>query len=65
MTDVAEVAERVRAAAHWRLSVGEPLAGGSRSAVYAAHDERGRELVVKLPEARCDRADLTSVETAA
>ena len=66
MTDVADVAERIRAAAaHWRLSVGEPLAGGSRSAVYAAYDERGRELVVKLPEADSDRADLTSVEAAA
>lgn len=45
-----ELPERLRAAAQrWRLSVGDPLAGGSRSAVFSAQDEEGRELVLKLP----------------
>jgi streptomycin 6-kinase len=66
MTGVPDGSERIRAAAaHWHLTVGEPLAGGSRSAVYAAQDERGRDLVLKLPEVRSGHASETAAEAAA
>lgn len=58
--------DRIRLAAlHWNLRVGERLAGGTRSAVHAATDEFGRDLVLKLPEARTAAAGLTSMEAAA
>lgn len=58
--------ERVRAAAvRWQLTVGERLAGGTRSAVYAASDPAGRDLVLKVPEARSFGSDLAVVEASA
>lgn len=54
-----------RAARHWKLTVGEKLAGGTRSAVHAATDELGRDLVLKLPEARTIAGGVTSAEAAA
>lgn len=52
------------AAQRWSLTVGEPLPGGFRSAVYAATDATGRELVVKLAatraEARAEAAALAA-----
>lgn len=58
--------ERVRRAADgWGLVVGDPLAGGSRSAVFAARDLAGRDLVLKLPATGDDDDDLTGAEAAA
>lgn len=54
-----------RAARHWRLTVGEKLAGGTRSSVHAATDDLGRDLVLKLPAARTDARAVTSAEAAA
>ena len=39
------------AARRWQLQLGDPLVGGARSAVFAATDARGRDLVLKLPAA--------------
>jgi len=41
------------------------LAGGSRSAVFAATDHHGRDLVLKLPTVRGDESDPAAAETAA
>ena len=54
-----------RAARHWQLTLGERLAGGTRSAVRAATDAEGRDLVLKVPEARADRSTVTAAEAAA
>ncbi|SDS57664.1 streptomycin 6-kinase [Friedmanniella luteola] len=62
----ADVDDRVRRAADvWGLTVGEALAGGSRSAVFAASDEAGRDLVLKLPPARDDGRSPAALEAAA
>lgn len=66
LTAVASRRDRVLGAAtHWRLAVGEQLAGGSRSAVYAVRDERGRHLVLKLSESRGTSVAATAAEAAA
>jgi len=66
MAAVSEIHERVvAAAAHWRLTVGEALAGGSRSAVYAVRDDVGRDLVLKLPSGHSAVADVTAAEATA
>jgi len=63
---VSDVDDRVRRAADvWGLTVGEALAGGSRSAVFAASDEAGRDLVLKLPAARTDAQSPAAMEAAA
>lgn len=54
-----------RAARQWSLTIGEKLAGGTRSSVHAATDELGRDLVLKLPEARTLAGGVTSAEAAA
>lgn len=54
-----------RAAQTWDLIVGDALAGGSRSAVFAARDRAGRELVLKLPATQTGVDDLTGAEAAA
>lgn len=55
-----------RAAEHWHLTIGEPLTGGTSSAVFAARDSQGRDLVLKLPAAaRTDAVALTAAEAAA
>jgi streptomycin 6-kinase len=45
--------------------VGEALVGGTMSAVFAATDMAGRDLVLKLPAARDNADDLTGAEAAA
>lgn len=66
LTGVPTIPDRVRAAAaRWRLTVGDQLTGGSRSAVYAVSDELGRDLVLKLPAAPTDAADVAAAEAAA
>jgi streptomycin 6-kinase len=63
MTSVPEIADRIRSAAmHWHLTVGEKLAGGSYSAVHAARDEFGQDLVLKVPETRAATGDVTGAE---
>lgn len=57
---VPSTAERVRRACdRWGLTVAETLAGGSRSAVFAATDRRGRDLV-RLPVAAAEAGRLIS-----
>ncbi|SDE13933.1 aminoglycoside phosphotransferase family protein [Auraticoccus monumenti] len=57
--------ERVqRAADHWGLVIGEPLTGGSRSAVFAARDAGGSDVVLKLPPARGGGRGAASAEAA-
>jgi streptomycin 6-kinase len=63
--DPAVVHRIQRAAGHWNLIIGEKLAGGTRSAVYAATDQHRRDLVLKLPQARTMPGDVASVEAAA
>jgi|GEM_PF-1643093 streptomycin 6-kinase len=53
------------AARHWRLTLGEQLAGGTRSAVYAATDPGGRDVVLKVPGALTDPIGVTAAEAAA
>lgn len=66
MVSVSHVGDRVRrAAAVWGLSVGEALTGGSRSAVFAAVDEAGRDLVLKLPAPRAGDTRPAADEAAA
>lgn len=66
MAVMSDIDDRVRhAAAVWGLTVGHPLPGGTRSAVFAASDEAGRDLVLKLPAARPGTDDLTAAEAAA
>jgi streptomycin 6-kinase len=61
-----DVQDRARIAAiHWNLTVGEKLTGGSRSAVYAARDELGRDLVLKLPQTQAAAKGVTAAEAAA
>jgi len=61
-----EIDSRIaRAARHWHLTLGDRLAGGTRSAVHAATDDQGRDLVVKVPEARADQAAVVAAEAAA
>jgi streptomycin 6-kinase len=63
MASVSDVDDPVRSAAvRWRLTVGERLTGGTSSAVYAASDEFGRDLVLKLPKSS---AGDTAAEAAA
>jgi streptomycin 6-kinase len=65
MTDMSDLGERVRRAAEaWGLVVGDALAGGTRSAVFAATDAAGRDLVLKLPATRDNADDLTGAEAA-
>lgn len=52
------------AADHWGLEIGEPLTGGSRSAVFTAHDAGGSDLVLKLPPARDDGRGAAAAEAA-
>lgn len=52
------------AASHWQLRLGDPLAGGTQSAVFAATDAQGRDLVLKLPAAQAGN-DVTAAEAAA
>lgn len=57
---------RIAAAiARWRLTLGEQLTGGTRSAVYAASDASGREMVLKLPATRAGTRPVTADEAAA
>jgi streptomycin 6-kinase len=66
MTDISDLDERVRQAAEaWGLVVGDALVGGTMSAVFAATDMAGRDLVLKLPAARDNAHDLTGAEAAA
>lgn len=66
MTGMADLDERVRRAANaWGLMVGDALVGGTMSAVFAATDRAGRDLVLKLPAARGNADDLTGAEAAA
>lgn len=66
MTDISDLNERVRQAAEaWGLVVGDALVGGTMSAVFAATDMAGRDLVLKLPAARANAQDLTGAEAAA
>lgn len=63
---MSEVDDRVRSAASQRgLTMGEELAGGTRSAVFAATDELGRDLVLKLPALNRAHGDPTEAEAAA
>jgi len=63
---MSEVDDRVRSAAsQWGLTMGEELAGGTRSAVFAATDELGRDLVLKLPALNRAHGDPTEAEAAA
>ena len=63
---VADLGERVRRAAEaWGLVVGDALVGGTMSAVFAATDSAGRDLVLKLPDAGGTADDLTGAEAAA
>ena len=63
---VSDLDDRIRrAAGTWALVVGEPLAGGARSAVFAARDQLGRDLVLKLPATQNGVEDLTGAEAAA
>ncbi len=63
---LALVDDRVRSAASpWGLSVGEELSGGARSAVFAATDGLGRDLVLKLPARSSATGDPTQAEAAA
>ena len=58
--------ERVRtAAARWQLRLGESLAGGTSSVVYACRNTEGLDLVLKLPAGRLDPSRVTAAETAA
>lgn len=66
MRDVSTVEGGLRsAAARWGLTVGEALTGGSRSAVFAATDGHGRDLVLKLPRRSETDGHPTSAEAAA
>ena len=66
MTDISDLDERIRQAAQaWGLVVGDALVGGTMSAVFAATDMAGRDLVLKLPTARDNADDLTGAEAAA
>ena len=66
MTDISDLDERVRQAAEaWGLVVGDALVGGTMSAVFAATDMAGGDLVLKLPAARDKVDDLTGAEAAA
>jgi streptomycin 6-kinase len=66
MTDISDLNERVRRAAEvWGLVVGDALVGGTMSAVFAATDMAGRDLVLKLPAVRDSADDLTGAEAAA
>lgn len=57
--------ERLQCAAdHWGLEIGELMTGGSRSAVFAARDVEGRDVVLKLPPARDDGLGAASAEAA-
>ncbi len=63
---MSEVDDRVRSAAsQWGLTIGDELAGGTRSAVFAATDELGRDLVLKLPALNRAHGDPTEAEAAA
>jgi streptomycin 6-kinase len=66
MATMSDLDVRVRRAADaWGLVVGDALAGGTRSAVFAATDAVGRDLVLKLPATTGGNADdLTGAEAA-
>lgn len=66
MATVADINERTRLAAeHWHLTLGPPLLGGTRSAVFAVTDDHQRELVLKLPATRTDFQNPTAAEASA
>lgn len=66
MALVPSLDDRLRRAAEvWGLVVGEALDGGTSSAVFAARDEAGRDLVLKLPTPFDTTPDLTTAEAAA
>lgn len=66
MAAVIDLDDRVNwAADYWGLTIGQALAGGTRSAVFAAQDLVGQALVLKLPATRTDTQDLTAAEAAA
>ena len=52
------------ASRHWQLRLGDPLTGGTQSAVFAATDAQGHDLVLKLPAAQAGN-DATAAEAAA
>lgn len=63
---VSHLGSRIRSAAkQWNLAVGEKLGGGARSAVFAATDGAGRDLVLKLPGPRADTGEVAAAEAAA
>lgn len=63
---MSDIDGRLRSAAiRWRLTVGENLAGGTNSTVYAATDETGRDLVLKLPQSAAAVGDAAATEAAA
>lgn len=66
MVRMSVVDDRVRSAAsQWGLTVGEELSGGARSAVFAATDGLGRDLVLKLPARTAANGNSTGAEAAA
>ncbi|GAA1436932.1 aminoglycoside phosphotransferase family protein [Microlunatus lacustris] len=66
MVRVSDLEDRVwRAAERWSLLVGEPLIGGTSSAVFEARDGAGRDLVLKLAAEGSAAEDLTGAEAAA
>ena len=56
---------RHRAAEYWNLRIRAELTGGTSSAVFAARDELGRDLVLKLPATHAAGRDITGAEAAA
>ena len=63
---VSDIGERVgAAAASWGLVIGDELTGGTSSAVFAASDTGGRDLVLKVPSRRAGGSDAAAAEAAA
>ena len=63
--DDSDLDERCRAASRrWQLLLGDPLTGGTQSAVFAATDAQGRDLVLKLPATQAGN-DRTAAEAEA
>jgi streptomycin 6-kinase len=63
---VSDIGERLgSAAAAWGLDIGGELAGGTSSAVFAACDTDGRDLVLKVPTQGAGGSDAARAEAAA